>query len=54
MANQRDWTFAEVTTSCKAGTHRYRVKTSVYQVTVSDTGTGIWTTEVSYATECTC
>ena len=53
-ANQIGYTFATVETTCKSGTHRYRVQTVVYQIHIGDDGTNITTEKYSPAPEFTC
>jgi hypothetical protein len=52
--NQRGWTFASVTSNCAPGTNRYRIRTTVYQPTVGDGGTGVWTEQYSSEPEFSC
>jgi len=52
--NQRGWTFVAITSNCAAGTNRYRIRTTVYQPTISDGGTGVWAEQYSTQPEFTC
>jgi hypothetical protein len=52
--NQRGWTFAAVASNCAAGTNRYRIRTTVYQPTVGDGGTGVWSEQYSTEPEFSC
>jgi hypothetical protein len=54
LVNQRGWTFASVTSNCATGKNRYRIRTTVYQPTISDGGAGVWTEQYSTEPEFTC
>jgi len=52
--NQRGWTFAEISTTCAAGTNRYRSYTVLYTPSVGDGGANIWTEQRSDEPEFSC